>query len=272
MRFHYLAITIVVLAVGAMTATAQDRIARTPSAMDQAAGANVSQAQAAIDQAAAAQKYAFIFFWRDKNQQTDKAWNTFQQSAAKLADTADVVSIQVTDPNEKHIVDRYNVSRAPMPLVLSVAPCGAITKGFNGNVDEKQLRTALVSQCTQLCLKAIQNQKLVLLCVVDQTNPQNPVTIPKGVEDFKANTKVGPATEIVLVNARDESEATFLKDFQVDTNTQKPVVLFIAPPGSLVGKFNGTVTSQQLMAQLVSAQSNPCAGGKCGPNGCGPKK
>ena len=27
-----------------------------------------------------------------------------------------------------------------------------------------------------------------------------------------------------------------------------------------------------LIAKLVSAQSNPCGGGKCGPGGCGPKK
>jgi hypothetical protein len=26
------------------------------------------------------------------------------------------------------------------------------------------------------------------------------------------------------------------------------------------------------VAALQTAQSNPCAGGKCGPGGCGPKK
>ena len=31
-------------------------------------------------------------------------------------------------------------------------------------------------------------------------------------------------------------------------------------------------TKQELVAKLVSAQSDPCAGGKCGPGGCGPKK
>jgi hypothetical protein len=272
MKFFHFVITVVVLASGTMTVMAQNRVARTPSATGQNAGGNISQAQAAIDQAAAAQKYAFIFFWKEKNAQTDKAWNSFQQSAARLADSADVVSVQVTNPNEKQIVDRYNVSRAPMPLVLAVAPCGAITKGFNGVIDEKQLRTAIVSQCTQLCLKALQERKLVLVCIMDQTTPQDPAMIPKGVKDFKADAKVGPATEVVLVNAHDDSEAAFLKDFQVNQNTPKPAVVFLAPPGSMIGKFNGTVTKQQLMAQLVSAQSNPCAGGKCGPNGCGPKK
>ena len=265
------AIIALVLAVSATATTAQDRVARTPSATGQAA-ANVSQAQAPIDRAAAAQKYVFLFFWRDKNPLTDKAWSVFQPAATRLADWAEVVSIQTTDPAEKRVVDKFDVSRAPMPLVLAIAPCGAITKAFTKAFDENQLRTAFVSPCTQLCLKALQSRKLVLACVVDQANPQDPVTIPKGVEEFKADGKFGPATEIVLVNARDQGEAAFLKDFQVDPQAQKPVVVFLAPPGSMIGKFNGTTTKQQLVAQLASAQSNPCAGGNCGPGGCGPKK
>ena len=272
MRTLHLAVAAALLAASATATMAQDRVARAPSPTGQAAPASVSQGQAAIDRAAAAQKYAFIFFFREKNQQTDKAWSVFQPAVAKLADSAEVVSIQITTPAEKKVIDRYDVSRAPMPLVLAVAPCGAITKAFTGAFDEKQLRTAFVSPCTQLCLKALQDRKLVFLCVVDQANPQDRVSIPKGVEDFKADAKYGSATEIVLVNSRDKDEATFLRGFQVEPTTQEPIVVFLAPPGSMVGKFNGTATKQQLMAKLASAQSDPCAGGKCGPNGCPPKK
>jgi hypothetical protein len=262
MRTLHLAITAAILAVSATVTTAKE----------QAADANISQAQAAIDRAAAAQKYVFLFFWKGKTPPTDKAWSVLQPAVANMAGSADVVSIQITNPAEKRIVDKYGVTRAPMPLVLAIAPCGAITKAFTKAFDEKQLRTAFVSFCTQLCLKALQDRKLVLACVVDQANPQDPVTIPKGVEDFRADAKYGPATEIILVNARDQGEAAFLRDFQVDPQAQKPVVVFLAPPGSMIGKFDGTATKQQIVAKLVSAMSNPCAGGKCGPGGCGPKK
>ena len=262
MRMLHLAITVAILAVSAIVATAQD----------QAAAVNVSQGQAAIDRAAAAQKYVFLFFWRDKTPQTDKAWSVLQPAVANMADSAEVVSIQITDPAEKQVVDKYGVTRAPMPLVLAVAPCGAITKAFTKTFDGNQLRAAFVSPCMQRCLKALQSRKLVLACVVDQANPQDPVTIPKGVEDFRADAKFGSATEIVLVNARDQGEAALLRDFQVDPRAQKPVIVFLAPPGSVIGKFDGTTTKQQLLAKLASAQSNPCAGGKCGPGGCGPKK
>ena len=260
------------LAISAPAVMAQDRATETPSGRNRTQAGQTSPGQAAIDRTMAAHKYVFIFFWKEKNPQTDKAWGILQPAMAKLADSAEVVSIQSTDPAEKRIVDKYGVSRAPMPLVLAVAPCGAITKAFTGAFDENKLRTAFVSSCTQLCLKALQDRKLVLACVVDQANPQDPVTIPKGVEDFRADAKFGPATEIILVNARDQGEAAFLKDFQVDPQARKPVVVFLAPPGSMIGKFDGTATKQQLLAKLAAAQSNPCAGGKCGPGGCSPKK
>ena len=63
------------------------------------------------------------------------------------------------DPNHRSgreaIVDKYGVSRSPMPLVLAIAPCGAITKGFTKTFDEDQLRTAFVSPCTAECMKAL---------------------------------------------------------------------------------------------------------------------
>ena len=71
---------------------------------------------------------------RRRTPQTDKAWSVLQPAAAKLADSAEVVSIQITDPAEKQIVDKYGVTRAPMPLVLAVAPCGAITKAFTEDI------------------------------------------------------------------------------------------------------------------------------------------
>jgi hypothetical protein len=262
MRTLHLAITVALVAVCATAIRAQE----------QATGAGQSPAQAVMDRAAAAQKYVFLFFWKDKNPQTDRAWRVLEPAVTGMAGSAEAVSIQITDPAEKRIVDKYSVTRAPMPLVLAIAPCGAITKALTKTFDERQLRTAFVSTCTQQCLKALQDRKLVLACVVDQTNPQDPVTIPRGVEDFRADAKLGPATEVILVNARDQSETGFLNEFQVDRQSPKPVVVFLAPPGSMIGKFDGAATKQELVAKLISAQSNPCAGGKCGPGGCCPKK
>lgn len=270
MRTLHIAIAAFLVAVSAAMVTAQDHAV--PTNQDQAAASSVCPGQAAVDKAAADQKYIFLFFWKDNNPKMISSRTVLEAAVPKMGDSAAMASIEITDPAEKQIVNKYNVSRAPMPLVLAIAPCGAITKAFTGSLNEKELRAAFVSPCTQLCLKALQSRKLVLVCVVDQANPQDPVTIPKGVEDFREDAKYGPATEIILVNGRDRAEEAFLRDFQVDSRAKKPVVVFLAPPGSMIGKFDGNATKQQFVAKLVSAQSNPCGGGKCGPGGCGPKK
>ena len=53
-----------------------------------------------------------------------------------------------------------------MPLVLAVAPNGAITGGFPLKLTEQDVAGAFVSPGTAGCLKAMQARKLVLLCVL----------------------------------------------------------------------------------------------------------
>jgi hypothetical protein len=272
MRWISLLLLCTAVAACVPRALGQDRIARSPTGAVPGNATNPSPAQAALEQSAAANKYVFIFFWKDSNQQTDKAWSVLQPAINKMADSATVVSIQTTSPTEKAIVDRFGVSRAPMPLVMAIAPCGAITKTLTGTFNENQLHTAFVSPCTQLCLKALQNRKLVLIYVSEQADQTASIAMPQGVHDFKADKQYGAATEVLLLNASDQAESGFLKDLQLDTNSAKPKIVFIAPPASIIGVFDAAITKQQLVAKLVSAQSNPCAGGKCGPNGCGPKK
>lgn len=230
--------------------------------------------QDALRQAAAEGKIAFVMFWKDRSVQTDQAWSALQSATRNLGAAVDVVAVGIQDPAERELVTRFDLTRAPMPLVMAIAPCGAITKAFTqtSQLTEDQLRAALVSPCTQLSLKALQDQKLVLLCVLDLKDASQPVTVPVGVRDFKADGRFGPATEVVLVNANDQREAGFLKELQVDSRTPKPFTLLMAPPGSVLGTFDARATKEQMVAQLAAAASNPCADGKCGPNGCAPRK
>jgi hypothetical protein len=238
----------------------------------QSALAAASRGATALETAASNNKYLFIYFWRDDTQQSRAMRGVFQSALAKMTDRAESVEIQANDPTEKQLVARYDVSRSPMPLVLAVAPNGAITKGLPVRFDEKQIQQAFVSPCTAECMKALQDRKLVLLCV-DHASPQvRQVSLQKGVQDFTADKQYAQSSEVVRLNAGDPAEAAFLKDLRVESKTTAPVTVLMAPPAAVVGTFIGEVTKDQLVAKLKSAQSNPCAGGKCGPGGCGPRK
>lgn len=234
--------------------------------------AAASPAAAALEKAAKDNKYLFVFFWKDDTQQSRVMRGVFQAAMAKLSDVAATVEVQTADPAEKPIVDRYGVSRAPMPLVLAIAPNGAVTKGLPGRFDENQLRQALVSHGTAECMKGLQDRKLVLLCVQPASPQVRQVSLQKGVQEFTADREYGPSAKVVVLNPSDTAETPFLKSLQVDPQTTVPVTVLMAPPGALMGTFSGEVTKEQLVAKLKSAQSGCCPGGKCGPGGCGPAK
>ena len=178
---------------------------------------------------------------------------------AKLADSAEVVSIQITDPAEKQIVDKYGVSRAPMPLVLAVAPCGAITKAFTKAFDENQLRTAFVSPCTQVLEGPARPQAgSAVRCGPSQPASQ-PVTIPKGVQDFTADQQVRPSDgDRARQRQRSRAKRRSSRTFRLIHGTEAGHRV----PGSsrpVIGKFDGMPPKQQLVAKLESAQSESVA-------------
>jgi hypothetical protein len=137
--------------------------------------------------------------------------------------------------------------------------------------DENQLREAFVSPCTARCLKALQDRKLVLLCVQNEKTQFSQVAW-RGAQDFKADARFAHATEIVPLNPDDQTETLFLRDLQVDPRTPQAVTVLLAPPGQAIATFAGAVSKDQIVAKVASAQSGPCANGQCGPGGCGPKR
>lgn len=263
----------VALGIAMLAATAGAvAVAQSPYKPQQPQPQSASKATAAVQNAAAANKYLFVFFWKEKSQQTDAMWSVLQSAMSKVTDRAESVAVNVADPGEKAMVAKFGVDRSPMPLVLALAPNGAITKGLPLKFDETQLLQAFVSPGTAGCLKALQARKLVLLSVQRRSPYVQQVSLQRGVADFAADDRFAAATDIVSIDPADPAEASFLHDLQVDSRTTTSVTVLLAPPGSVVGKFEGAVSKEQLVAALQTAQSNPCAGGKCGPGGCGPKK
>ena len=260
------------IAAIAVVAGASAAVAQSPYRTQQPDPQTASKGMAAIRNAAAADKYLFVFFWKEKSQQTDAMWGVLQSAMSKVGDRAEAAAINVSDAAEKPMVAKFGMDRSPLPLVLALAPNGAITKGFPSKFNEDQFSQAFVSPGTAACLKALQARKLVLLCLQSRSPQVQQVSLQQGVADFAADTRFRGVTEIVSVDPADPAEASFLQDLQVDPRAGGQTTVFLAPPGSVVGKFEGAVTKEQLIAKLQAAQSDPCAGGKCGPGGCGPKR
>ena len=221
-----------------------------------------------IDRAAKAGRYIFVFCYRADDEATRALRKTFSAAMEKFADRAATAQVNIADPLEQDFVAKYGLNRAPAPLVLALAPNGAVTRGFPGQFTEAQLETAFVSPGMQRCLKALQDRKLVLLCVQNGTTRHNAEAM-QGVKDFTADAQYAKTTEIVTVDPTDTAEASLLQQFKVDPQTDEAVTVFLAPPGTTVGTYTGEVKKDVLVAAAKTAAKGCTPGGSCCP---APKK
>jgi hypothetical protein len=206
----------------------------------------------ALSAAARQQKFTFVLFWKQQDTTTDAVYQSLQTHLAAHADRATSVAVQVTDPAHREIVERFNVSRAPMPLVLAVAPNGAVTAAYQGELTAQQIGAAIVTPAAANCLKALQDGKTVLMLV----HPREDAQAPQGAQQFLADPHFSKRTTFVRLVSANPDEGQFLKKLGVSQQEANGCVVMMAPPGVFVGKFPVSVTGQELAKKLH-------ASGKC---------
>ena len=220
-----------------------------------------------LKHAADAQKYLFLFFYQSEDEQTRSLRGVFEATMGKVADRAESAIVNLADPSQKPLVSKFGADRAPMPLVLALAPNGAVTGGYPLKFDEQLLMGAFCSRSTWESLKALQDGKLVFFCIQNATTKFGPEAL-KAVQDVKADAQYAKLTEIVTIDPRDAAEADALKRLNIDPNTGEVVTILLAPPATIVNRFMGAVTKEAIIAEIKKAAAGKggcCPGGKCGP-------
>jgi len=220
--------------------------------------ASLSKVETSRAAASKQNKYTFIMFWKNEDAATKAMWNSLQQNLSGKKDTTTFVAVNTNDPAEANLVKEYGVSRAPMPLTLALAPNGAITGSFVKQINAEYIDQSFVSPAKSRCMLTLQSRKMVLLCVSATAKSE----MPKGVQNFKAIPCYRDVVEVVTLSAAESAEASFLKELEVPRQNNYTTVVFMAPPGVMVGKYTESVTQEQLIAELKKA------GKSCGVDGC----
>ena len=225
----------------------------------------------AMSRAAEANQYLFVFFYEKDDDATRAARKTFDEAMKKITPAPQSVAVDRTASEEKELVTKFGVDRASMPFALAFAPNGAVTGGLGAaDLTEERLRDAVASAGLQQCLKALQDRRLVMVCLQNGRTQANEEAM-KGVNEFKADPKFGELTDIVKVDPSDAKEAKLLAQLQADPQAKEATTAFLAPPGVMVAKVSGPTSKDNLMASLQKAMSScaPGAGSGCCP---APKK
>lgn len=210
-------------------------------------------AEQAILRAAEQNQPLFLMFYKDRSPAGDKMSEVLSSHPAVTSQEATWAAIRVTDPAERTVVEKYKVSRAPMPVVVTLYPNGAITGAFPTHVTREQLSSCLVSPKAAESLKLLQENRLVLICV--QNSPDQ--ALPTAVKEFSADPHFAARTSVIAVSAQDATEASFLTSMGLSSSQiSSPVTVFLAPPGVHVGTFAASASKTELVTELASA-------GKC---------
>jgi hypothetical protein len=208
-----------------------------------------SQAQQALAVAAAGQRYTFLVFYKENSAATRAMAQTVKNGVESRGDRATWTYVNVGDPAEKALVDRFGVGRAPMPLTIAVAPNGAMTKLTPTSITDEQIEKSFVTPAMAHSMKAMQDGKLVLICT--QSNVKS--AIPAGVRDFSNDPEFKSRVTVVGVQTSDPLEVELVRQLEADVVTKGATTVFLAPPGVLVGKFGPAATKEQLAIALHKA-------------------
>ncbi len=217
------------------------------------------RAMTAWEQASEADKYLFAMIWDVENEQT-AAMRQVVSAAAEASEQADSVFVQVTDPAEREFVRKFRLTHASMPLILVIAPNGAVTGGLSYPCEAQDLLDAFTSPAMAATLLPLQKGKVVLLCVQNDSTDLNDQAL-QGVHDFAHDPSFADLAEVVMVDPRDSAEASFLSDLRIDPQTSVALTVLLVPPASVAAVFEGETTRDLLLSTLRS----------CGPGGCAPR-
>ena len=210
-----------------------------------------SAPERAIQAAAQDGTLLYLLFYRDADAATNGMFETVKAATGQHPGTS-WATVQISDPAQRSVAERFKVTRAPMPMVIALHPNGAVTGAFHTRATPEALAQCIVSPKKAECMAALQKDQLVLICL--QTQAGQP--LPSGVREWVSDPHFAQRTRVVTLAISDPAEASFLASMQIDPRQNSPTTVFLAPPGVMVGKFTPSATKQQLAAKLADA-------GKC---------
>lgn len=194
-------------------------------------------------------KFAYIVFHSDNSAPSQQMLATVRNVIA-AGQPAEVVLTDLNSADGQALAEKFQVTRAPMPLTVVAAPNGAVTGLFPRQVTEAKLAAAIVPPVMMQCMKELQSQKLVFVCLTRS----NEVSVPVGVRQLQLDPMFKDRIALVGLHVEDAAEARLMQQLKVNAaDVQGPYVAVIAPPGVLVGHFNSATTAEQIAAAIHKA-------------------
>lgn len=231
--------------------------------------ATFKNAAEAIQTAQNNKQYLFLLCYDKKGESLKAMETTVNDFRSKTSASTLLYKALTTDEKEKGTIAKYGINRAPLPLVLVIAPNGAITGGFPKEVSLAALNKSIVPNVVMDALKSVQAGKIALVLLQNSKTKFNSESL-KAAEEFSNDAQVKGYVDIIKADPSNPKNSDFVRSAQISKDSTEAAVVFIIPPGSIAGVYKGKITKDTLLAALSACSS----GGGCGPSsgGCGPRR
>lgn len=246
----------VLFAAGCSSRASEDQSGQGNSQAATVTGAE-SAAEMAIGEASEGNRYIYLVFYKQNDSRSEEMKQVAAQAQQQVSAKADVAYIDVADESEKALIEKCGIDQASIPIVLVMAPNGAIVAGFPETVTSDDLTNAFVSPKTAEIIKATQDQKVIYLYVANtgmMYYQENLGTIQATAAKY---IKEG-YSQITVVDPDDKGEAALLEQCRVSTPVSEPNLLILYR-GYIVGTLTGEIDEQT----LLQTTQGGCGGGGC---------
>jgi hypothetical protein len=177
-------------------------LAAPASAQDAGSSSLKSTAQMVLGRASEEGQYTFLLFHKRDDAATRAMAQALAEGLSHAPQPATSARVLATGRAEQPLVKKYGVARAPMPLVVAVAPNGAITGVFPKKITTPQIVDAFVTPGMMHSMKAMQQKKLVFVCIHANELGSTPVMY----DEFNADPHYAGRVTVVSVVAGDPAE------------------------------------------------------------------
>jgi hypothetical protein len=211
-----------------------------------------SKVQNVLDRSAKDARFTFIVFTKGDSPAYRTMLDTVKSGVSARPENTTFTTADANAAGEQSLVEKLGIARAPMPLTVAIAPNGAVTGIFAKTVKSENLSASIVPPTMMRCMKLLQDQKLVFVCLTHEKSESAPA--PMGVQMLSVDPQFKNRVELVSMFVDDPAEARFIDQMRVKpADISAPTAVLIAPPGVLVGHYGVKSTREEIAAAIHKA-------------------
>ena len=221
-----------------------------------------SNAKSALAEASAKGQFWGLIFYEAQDASLTAMLSfvkTFNKSSTKKIVA---YNANLSDPANQELGGKYGIQRGgDLPMLLVIAPNGAITGGFSKTVTADQLKKSIsISDLMLRTIKSLQEEKVTLVSLQNHATKFNAESW-KGVSDFVNDSNYKEVAVAVKADPLAAGSQEFIKQCQLIAPLTEATVIILVPPGRISKVFTGKVTKADILKSLQSC--SPGGGSGC---------